>query len=179
MSSGQIENTQGLEITFLEGTRQNGLVTSGDGVPADRGGCNDQTHAIVYQKHRYGKSRITMYGVDAYPELEGQWDCRVTPTIKLQTPFMSFGNGYYHIEWFKQNSERTSPLWDHVQVWFHALLAEFWNDLIYIKKELLTNFVVRGTKWNVIEQLFSIKQEEKEIVYDYTYESNRREPITR
>ena len=51
--------------------------------------------------------------------------------------------------------------------------------MIYIKKELLTNFVVRGTKWNVIEQLFSIKQEEKEIVYDYTYESNRREPITR
>ena len=99
---------------------------------------------------------------------------------KLLPRFPGFGYAYDHIERLKQICRVYEPikevtkvttfrltLDDQAGVWFRTLNEDIVTDFEYVIKDFLTNFARRGSKWNLIDQLFSLKQEASEMVKDY------------
>ena len=91
---------------------------------------------------------------------------------KLLPRFPGFGYAYDHIERLKQICRVYEPikevtkvttfrltLDDQAGVWFRTLNEDIVTDFEYVIKDFLTNFAPRGSKWNPIDQLFSLKQE--------------------
>ena len=56
---------------------------------------------------------------------------------------------------------------DQARIWFWTLNEDIIADFEYVIEDFLINFARRGNKWNPIDQLFALKQEAKETIWDY------------
>ena len=72
--------------------------------------------------------------------------------------------------WANNRSQNNNNVEAHGQRlasrWFRMLTEDLITDFDYIIEDFLSNFTRWGNKWNLAKQLFSIKQEAKELVRD-------------
>ena len=80
------------------------------------------------------------------------------------SPIFNYDTTTVFLSYLSRTSSKVATfeltLVDQAWVWFRTLNKDIVTDF-------LTNFAPRGSKWNQIDQLFSLKQEASEMVKDY------------